>query len=163
MNLKVEIKKADDYVGFSSADAVYLITPDRFTNADSSNDIDSTLNEKAIDRTNDYARHGGDIKGITKNLDYIDKLGFTAIWPSPLLTNNMPQASYHGYAITDFYGVDPRFGTLGEYKELAVKANKKGIKIIMDQVANHCGLEHWWMKDLPFKDWVNYQDEIYKQ
>ena len=158
--LKGRDKKADDYVGFSSADAVYLITPDRFTNADSSNDIDSTLNEKAIDRTNDYARHGGDIKGITKNLDYIDKLGFTAIWPSPLLTNNMPQASYHGYAITDFYGVDPRFGTLGEYKELAVKANKKGIKIIMDQVANHCGLEHWWMKDLPFKDWVNYQDEF---
>lgn len=158
--LKGRDKKADDYVGFSSADAVYLITPDRFANADSSNDIDSTLNEKAIDRTNDYARHGGDIKGITKNLDYIDKLGFTAIWPSPLLTNNMPQASYHGYAITDFYGVDPRFGTLGEYKELAVKANKKGIKIIMDQVANHCGLEHWWMKDLPFKDWVNYQDEF---
>ena len=158
--LKGRDKKADDYVGFSSADAVYLITPDRFVNADSSNDIDSTLNEKAIDRTNDYARHGGDIKGITKNLDYIDKLGFTAIWPSPLLTNNMPQASYHGYAITDFYGVDPRFGTLGEYKELAVKANKKGIKIIMDQVANHCGLEHWWMKDLPFKDWVNYQDEF---
>ena len=158
--LKGRDKKADDYVGFSSADAVYLITPDRFVNADSSNDIDSTLNEKAIDRTNDYARHGGDIKGITKNLDYIDKLGFTAIWPSPLLTNNMPQASYHGYAITDFYGVDPRFGTLGEYKELAVKANKKGIKIIMDQVANHCGLKHWWMKDLPFKDWVNYQDEF---
>ena len=158
--LKDRDKKAEDYVGFSSADAVYLITPDRFANADSSNDIDSTLNEKAIDRTNDYARHGGDIKGITKNLDYIDKLGFTAIWPSPLLTNNMPQASYHGYAITDFYGVDPRFGTLGEYKELAVKANKKGIKIIMDQVANHCGLEHWWMKDLPFKDWVNYQDEF---
>ncbi|SFW30252.1 glycoside hydrolase family 13 protein [Cellulophaga fucicola] len=158
--LKDRDKKAEDYVGFSSADAVYLITPDRFANADSSNDIDSTLNEKAIDRTNDYARHGGDIKGITKNLDYIDKLGFTAIWPSPLLTNNMPQASYHGYAITDFYGVDPRFGTLDEYKELAVKANKKGIKIIMDQVANHCGLEHWWMKDLPFKDWVNYQDEF---
>ncbi|MGJ8731677.1 MAG: glycoside hydrolase family 13 protein [Cellulophaga sp.] len=158
--LKERNKKADDYLGFSSADAVYLITPDRFANADTSNDIDNTLNEKAIDRTNDYARHGGDIKGITNNLDYIDKLGFTAIWPSPLLTNNMYNASYHGYAITDFYGVDPRFGTLEEYKELAVKANKKGIKIIMDQVANHCGLEHWWIKDLPFKDWVNYQDEF---
>lgn len=158
--LKNRDKKADDYVGFSSADAVYLITPDRFANADSSNDIDSILNEKAIDRTNDYARHGGDIKGITNNLDYIDKLGFTAIWPSPLLTNNMYEASYHGYAITDFYGVDPRFGTLDEYKQLTIKSKEKGIKLIMDQVANHCGLEHWWMKDLPFKDWVNYQEKF---
>ncbi|MCL5245958.1 glycoside hydrolase family 13 protein [Cellulophaga sp. 20_2_10] len=158
--LKDRDKKAEDYVGFSSADAVYLITPDRFANADTSNDIDSTLNEKTVNRAEDYARHGGDIKGITKNLGYIDSLGFTAIWPSPLLTNNMYNASYHGYAITDFYGVDPRFGTLEEYIELAKKSKEKGIKIIMDQVANHCGLEHWWMKDLPFKDWVNDQNQF---
>ncbi|AIM61233.1 alpha-amlyase [Cellulophaga lytica] len=158
--LKNRVKKAEDYIGFSSADAVYLITPDRFANADTSNDINSSLLEKNIDRTDDYARHGGDIKGITTHLEYIDSLGFTAIWPSPLLTNNMPKQSYHGYAITDFYGVDPRFGTLDEYKQLAIKSKEKGIKLIMDQVANHCGLEHWWMKDLPFKDWVNYQDKF---
>lgn len=158
--LKNRVKKAEDYIGFSSADAVYLITPDRFANADTSNDINSSLLEKNIDRTDDYARHGGDIKGITTHLEYIDSLGFTAIWPSPLLTNNMPKQSYHGYAITDFYGVDPRFGTLDEYKQLAIKSKEKGIKLIMDQVANHCGLEHWWMKDLPFKDWVNYQEKF---
>lgn len=158
--LKNRVKKAEDYIGFSSADAVYLITPDRFANADTSNDINSSLLEKNIDRTDDYARHGGDIKGITTHLEYIDSLGFTAIWPSPLLTNNMPKQSYHGYAITDFYGVDPRFGTLDEYKQLAIKSKEKGIKLIMDQVANHCGLEHWWMKDLPFKNWVNYQDKF---
>ncbi|ADY30241.1 glycoside hydrolase family 13 protein [Cellulophaga lytica] len=158
--LKNRVKKAEDYIGFSSADAVYLITPDRFANADTSNDINSSLLEKNIDRTDDYARHGGDIKGITTHLEYIESLGYTAIWPSPLLTNNMPKQSYHGYAITDFYGVDPRFGTLDEYKQLAIKSKEKGIKLIMDQVANHCGLEHWWMKDLPFKDWVNYQDKF---
>ena len=84
-------------------------------------------------------------------------MGFTAIWSTPVLINDMKQWSYHGYAITDLYSVDPRMGTLDDYKELADKAREKGIKIIMDQVANHCGLEHWWMKDLPFKDWVNYQ------
>ena len=84
-------------------------------------------------------------------------MGFTAIWPCPLLTNDMPRASYHGYAMTDFYQVDPRFGTLEDYLELSKKGQEMGIKLIMDQVANHCGVEHWWMKDLPFKDWVNQQ------
>ena len=87
-------------------------------------------------------------------------MGFTAIWSSPLLTNNMPSQSYHGYAITDLYEVDPRYGTLADYRELADKSREKGIKLIMDQVANHCGSEHWWMKDLPFKDWVNFQENF---
>jgi glycosidase len=156
--LKKREKSAEDYVGFDSSDVIYLITPDRFANANPSNDIDTTLLEKTINRKNDYARHGGDIKGITKHLDYISDMGFTAIWSCPLLTNDMPRASYHGYAMTDFYEVDPRFGTLEEYKELADKAREKGVKLIMDQVANHCGVEHWWMKDLPFKDWVNQQE-----
>ncbi|MBL4605808.1 MAG: cyclomaltodextrinase C-terminal domain-containing protein, partial [Flavobacteriaceae bacterium] len=95
--------------------------------------------------------------GITNHLDYISEMGFTAIWPSPLIINDMKQGSYHGYAMTDFYRVDPRFGTLEAYRELADEGRKRGIKLIMDQVANHCGLEHWWMKDLPFSDWVNYQ------
>lgn len=158
--LKSREKKSTDYAGFDSSDVIYLITPDRFANGDPSNDKFPYLKEKTIDRKNDYGRHGGDLKGIINHLDYIDQMGFTAIWPSPVLTNDMPQASYHGYAMTDFYQVDPRFGTLSEYRELADKAREKDIKLIMDQVANHCGSEHWWMKDLPFNDWVNYQDDF---
>ena len=160
--LKKRTRPAEDYIGFDNTDAVYLITPDRFANGDESNDIDESLNEKTIDREDDYARHGGDIRGIIDHLDYIDEMGFTALWSSPLLINDMKNQSYHGYAMTDFYRVDPRFGTLEEYKELADKAEKRGIKIIMDQVANHIGLEHWWMKDLPFGDWINYQKQFEK-
>jgi len=160
--LKARKKTAERYVGFNSTDAVYLITPDRFANGDPTNDQIAGLLEKEVNRKHDYKRHGGDIKGITNNLDYISELGFTAIWPSPLLTNDMKSGSYHGYAMTDFYQVDPRFGTLADYKELASKMAAKGMKLIMDQVANHCGLEHWWMKDLPFNDWVNDQDNYEK-
>ena len=158
--LKSREKPSNDYVGFDSSDVIYLITPDRFANGNTSNDKFSNLKEKTINRNDDYGRHGGDLKGITNHLDYIDEMGFTAIWPCPVLTNDMPQSSYHGYAMTDFYQVDPRFGTLSDYRELADKARERGIKLIMDQVANHCGSEHWWMKDLPFKDWVNYQNEF---
>ena len=155
--LKSRAKESNEYVGFNSSDAVYLITPDRFANADPSNDTFESMNEKNVDRSSDYARHGGDIKGITKHLDYIAEMGFTAIWSCPLLTNDMYKWSYHGYAITDLYEIDPRFGTLSDYIELSSKAKEKGIKLIMDQVANHCGVEHWWMDDLPFEDWVNHQ------
>lgn len=171
--LKDREKPAEEYKGFDSSDVLYLITPDRFANADVSNDtgsIISKINEKGesvhflkettINRNDDYARHGGDIKGITNHLDYIDEMGFTAIWSCPLLTNDMPKQSYHGYAVTDLYEIDPRFGTLKDYRELADKSREKGIKLIMDQVANHCGSEHWWMQDLPFKDWVNYQENF---
>ncbi len=146
--------------GFNSSDAIYLITPDRFANADVSNDILKTMSEKTMDRNDGYGRHGGDIKGITAHLDYIDEMGFTAIWPTPVLTNDMKESSYHGYAMTDFYQVDPRFGTLEDYIELSRAAKAKGIKLIMDQVANHIGVAHWWMKDLPGKDWVNYQEDF---
>ncbi|HEY9221519.1 MAG TPA: glycoside hydrolase family 13 protein [Lutibacter sp.] len=148
--------------GFNSSDVIYLITPDRFANADISNDVVKTMNEKTINRNDDYGRHGGDIKGITNHLDYIENMGFTAVWPTPVLTNDMKNASYHGYAMTDFYQVDPRFGTMEDYIDLAKNAKNKGIKLIMDQVANHIGVEHWWMKDLPANDWVNYQDEFLK-
>ncbi len=148
--------------GFNSSDVIYLITPDRFANGDVTNDVVKTMNEKTVDRKNDYGRHGGDIKGMTNHLDYLEEMGFTAIWPTPVLTNDMKEASYHGYAMTNFYEVDPRFGTMEDYKELAQSAKNKGIKLIMDQVANHIGLEHWWMKDLPASDWVNYQDEFLK-
>jgi len=155
--LKARVKPAEEFIGFDSSDVIYLITPDRFANADPKNDVVNGLKESKIDRENDYARHGGDIKGITNHLSYISDMGFTAIWPCPLLTNDMPKTSYHGYAITDLYEIDPRFGTLEDYVELSSKANEKGVKLVMDQVANHCGSEHWWMKDLPFEDWINYQ------
>ncbi len=158
--LKARAKPSEEYVGFNSTDAIYMITPDRFANADPTNDIVKGLKELKIDRQNDYARHGGDIKGIIDHVSYIEDMGFTAIWPCPLLTNDMPKTSYHGYAITDLYEIDPRFGTLEDYIDLSSKASEKGIKLIMDQVANHCGSEHWWMKDLPFEDWVNYQSRF---
>ncbi|MBK5208112.1 MAG: glycoside hydrolase family 13 protein [Flavobacteriaceae bacterium] len=146
--------------GFNSSDVIYLITPDRFVNGDVTNDVVKTMNEKTVNRKDDYGRHGGDIKGITDHLDYIDQMGFTAIWPTPVLTNDMKSSSYHGYAMTDFYQVDPRFGTLEDYIDLAQQAKNKGMKLIMDQVENHIGIEHWWMKDLPAKDWVNYQENF---
>jgi glycosidase len=158
--LKEREKPASAYVGFDNTDAIYLITPDRFANGDKSNDSFDYLNEKTIDRSDAYARHGGDIRGIIDHLDYIEEMGFTAIWPSPLLINDMKSGSYHGYAMTDFYKVDPRFGTLKEYKELSDKAADRGIKLIMDQVANHSGVEHWWMDDLPFDNWINFQEKF---
>lgn len=158
--LKERTKNSKLREGFNSSDVIYLITPDRFANADESNDIDISLNEKTINRTHDYDRHGGDIKGITNHIDYISEMGFTAIWSTPVLENNMKKSSYHGYAITDLYKPDSRFGTLNEYIELATKSKEKGLKFVMDQVANHIGSEHWWMKDLPTKDWVNYQQEF---
>ncbi|AOW20319.1 glycoside hydrolase family 13 protein [Urechidicola croceus] len=158
--LKARNKSGKDFKGFDSSDAIYLITPDRFANGDTSNDVFENLNEKKLNRSHDYGRHGGDLRGMIDHLDYIEEMGFTAIWPTPVLTNDMPESSYHGYAITDFYEVDPRFGTIEEYIELSEKMRAKGLKLIMDQVANHCGSEHWWMKDLPFNDWVNQQESF---
>lgn len=146
--------------GFSSSDVIYLITPDRFANGDSTNDIRTEMREKKLNRKNDYGRHGGDIRGIINNLDYIRNMGFTAIWPTPMLENDMRESSYHGYAITDYYKVDPRFGTIDEYKELADKCSQKGLKLVFDGVVNHTGSNYWWMKDLPFKNWINYADSM---
>ncbi len=159
--LSARQQKPADFSGFSTADVICLITPDRFANGDPNNDRVAALEEKTIDRQQGFSRHGGDIQGIINHLDYLSEMGFTAIWPSPLLENNMAQWSYHGYAITDYYKVDPRFGTLDTYKKLADEARKKGIKLIFDGVVNHCGSNHWWMKDLPFKDWLNFPDPIH--
>ncbi|WP_245574749.1 glycoside hydrolase family 13 protein [Gaetbulibacter saemankumensis] len=156
--LKARTKDADSYMGFDSSDAIYLITPDRFANGNSENDVVEGLLEQDLDRAHDYKRHGGDIKGIANHLDYINDLGFTAIWPCPLLTNDMPNSSYHGYAITDYYAIDPRFGSLDDYLKLSTQMSEKGMKLVMDQVVNHCGSKHWWMQDLPFKDWLNQQE-----
>tara|TARA_B100001059_G_scaffold84518_2_gene82545 strand:- start:3332 stop:5248 length:1917 start_codon:yes stop_codon:yes gene_type:complete len=151
---------SSNFIGFDNSDVVYLITPDRFSNGNYDNDIINGLNENKINRADDYARHGGDIKGISNNIDYIKDMGFTAIWTNPFNENNMFKSSYHGYSITDHYKVDPRFGTINELIDFSKKLKSKGIKLIMDQIVNHCGLEHWWIDDLPFDNWVNYQDEF---
>jgi glycosidase len=140
--------------GYSPADAICLITPDRFANGDSSNDEVEGMLERA-DRSNDQGRHGGDLAGIELHLGYLDSMGFTAVWLNPVLENNQPQWSYHGYATTDYYRVDPRFGTNAEYKELAQAIRDRGMKLIMDMIMNHCGSEHPWMRDLPTSDWIN--------
>ena len=141
---------------YNSSDVIYLITPDRFSNGDKKNDIVSSLKEKKINRRKPSSRHGGDIQGIINHLDYISDMGFTAIWSTPLLENNMKKLSYHGYAITNLYKIDPRMGTNELYKELSIKAKKKGIKLVKDVVLNHIGSSHWWMEDLPSEDWLNY-------
>lgn len=140
--------------GFNSSDALYLIMPDRFANGSPGNDEIAGMKEKP-DRSDLKGRHGGDIQGLKDHLNYITNMGFTAIWLNPLLENDMPVTSYHGYATTDFYKVDPRYGTNEEYRGLVAEARKKGIKLIMDMIFNHCGSEHWWMKDMPMPDWIN--------
>ena len=140
--------------GFDSSDVMYLITPDRFANGDTSNDEILGMRE-GLDRSFDSGRHGGDIKGILDNIDYIKELGFTAIWLNPILENDMDTYSYHGYAATDFYKVDARYGTNEEYKKLCQIAQSKGVKIIMDMILNHSGSEHWFVKDPPTSKWIN--------
>ena len=146
--------------GFNTSDVIYLVNPDRFANGDYTNDAIKTMWEQKADRKAEFARHGGDLRGMISHLDYISKMGYTAIWPTPLLENNMPNYSYHGYAITNFYKVDPRYGTLEDYKEFSTAARQKGIKLIFDAVLNHSGIKYWWMEDLPFRDWVNKVDSF---
>ena len=145
--------------GFSSADFIYLITPDRFRNGDPSNDQVKGMLE-GPNREFIGGRHGGDLAGIIESLDYFEKMGISSLWLNPVLENNMETYSYHGYDMTDLYNVDPRYGTNEQYKELAEKAKEKGIGIIMDQVANHIGSLHPWMSDLPSEDWVNQWPEF---
>jgi glycosidase len=154
-NIEYELKlRAYKPLGqITQSDVIYLLMPDRFANGDKTNDTLSKYFEK-IDRNNVDSRHGGDLKGIIDNLNYFVDMGFTTLWLTPIQENNQKKYSYHGYAITDFYKVDERFGTNKDYKELVEEAHKKNIKVIMDMVYNHCGLYHWWMKDLPTYDWV---------
>ena len=140
--------------GYNQKDVIYLLTPDRFANGDPSND-NMVGYPDGLNRAKDYGRHGGDIAGIRKNLNYISDMGFTTIWPMPLEENKMEEASYHGYAITDFYRIDPRYGSNEDFINLVKESKQKGLKFIRDVVLNHCGLNHWWMKDLPSKDWIN--------
>jgi glycosidase len=148
---------ADGIVGFDASDAIYLITPDRFANGDPSNDDVAGMKQKA-NRSDKGGRHGGDIQGMKNSLDYIKDLGFTSVWLNPVLENDMEVYSYHGYSTTDFYKVDPRFGTNESYQDFAETARAKGLKLIMDMIVNHCGSFHWWMDDLPSDDWINQWD-----
>lgn len=155
--LRAREENSAQRVGFSPKDAIYLVTPDRFANGDPANDSMSGLIEQA---NRDYkgGRHGGDIAGMTKHLDYIASMGFTQIWPQPLTENNQPNYSYHGYAATNLYLVDARFGTNEEFKNFVQKAKQKGMGVIQDIVLNHIGSGHWWMADMPEKDWLNFPE-----
>jgi glycosidase len=155
--LRAKNPDPDHARGFSGADAIYLITPDRFVNGDAGNDNDPALGDP-VDRSELCGRHGGDIAGIIESLDYIGDLGFTAIWLNPVLENRMPRCSYHGYSTTDFYAVDPRYGSNADYRTLAETARSQGIGLIMDMIVNHIGTGHWWMEDLPSKDWLNFPE-----
>ena len=155
---------------YTTADLIYLIMPDRFSSAFQDNDsawqggeyTDGSARPwkvpatpDAVDRQDPVARHGGDIQGMINHLDYVADLGATAIWCTPLLLDNQPYESYHGYACADYYHIDPRFGDNALYKTFVEESHKKGLKVIMDIVTNHCGTAHWWMEDPPFKDWYH--------
>ncbi len=156
--LKARKANADQIKGFDSSDVLYLIMPDRFADGDPSLDQIPMRTEYKVDRSNPNARHGGDLAGIEQHLDYIEDLGVTAIWLNPVLENDMKGGSYHGYATTDYYRVDPRFGSNEDYKRLIDKTHQKGMKVVMDMIFNHCGSDHPWMKDVPSHDWFNNLD-----
>ncbi len=148
-------ERVANHVGtFDAGDVIYLVTPDRFANGDPSNDDVNGYADKA-DRDDDYGRHGGDIEGVRQHLDYIAEMGFTQIWLNPVLDNAMDRSSYHGYATTDYYKVDPRFGSNESYRAFVAEARSKGIGVIMDMIANHAGSNHWWLDDLPTTTWLN--------
>ena len=157
--LKVREKKGEERIGFSNADVLYMLMPDRFASGRSDNDQIKGMRPYKNDRSEPSLRHGGDLEGIRQHLDYFKELGVTALWFTPVLENNSPDnglfSTYHGYATTDYYRVDPRFGSNEEYRQLCDEAHEKGLKIVMDMIFNHSGFEHPWVKDMPTKDWLN--------
>jgi len=148
---------ADNVGTYDASDVIYLITPDRFANGDPSNDAVDGYVDKP-DRGDEYGRHGGDIEGVREHLGYIADMGFTQIWLNPVLENAMPQRSYHGYATTDYYMVDPRMGSNESYRQFVAEAREHGVGVIMDMIPNHSGNLHWWMADLPTKTWLNFAE-----
>lgn len=158
--LKDRTMRGEDHKGFSNADVLYLLMPDRFANGNPKNDVVKGMRDQSCDRTKPSLRHGGDLAGIEQHLDYFTDLGVTALWFTPILENNWPNdhgvnSSYHGYATTDYYKVDPRFGTNAEYKQLIDECHKRGLKVVMDMIFNHCSNYHPWNLDPPTKDWFN--------
>jgi glycosidase len=153
-SLKERRANSADRKSYDASDVMYLIMPDRFANGNPKNDSDATLTEKA-NRGEPGGRHGGDIEGIIKNLDYISSLGATTIWSTPLCEDNDKQHSYHTYGQSDVYKIDPRYGTNEDYVRLSAEMHKKDMKLVMDYVTNHWGITHWMMKDIPTKTWFN--------
>lgn len=159
--LKERDRKPEQYTGFDASDVLYLIMPDRFAKGGTADDSDKCrkLQYPTVDDRNDpNARHGGDIAGMRRHLDYIDSLGVTAVWVNPVLTNDMPGGAYHGYATTDYYNIDPRFGSNGEWREFVADAHSRGIKVVMDMIFNHSGSNHPWFTNRPSGDWFNFPD-----
>ena len=147
-------KSQDEHKGFTSADVIYLIMPDRFANGDTTNDSVAGMPDK-VNRAEPPGRHGGDIQGIIDHLEYLRDLGVTAVWVTPLIENNMDRVTYHGYAATDLYSIDKRFGSNTLYARFVEEAHKRGLKVIMDHVNNHIGINHRLVRDLPAADWLN--------
>ncbi len=149
-------------MGVNSSDFIYLIMPDRFANGDSKNDVVVGMNETALTRDSMFYRHGGDIQGIINHLDYLQDLGLTALWINPVQENNEVKTSYHGYAITDHYKIDPRLGDNALYLKLVQELHNRGMKMVMDIVPNHIGIHHWLFQHMPSKDWMNQWDNFTK-
>ena len=157
--LKAREKKGYEREGFSNADVLYMLMPDRFASGRTDNDQVKGMRAYKNDRSQPSLRHGGDLEGIRQHLDYFKELGVTALWFTPVLENDSPdhgtQSTYHGYATTNYYRVDPRFGSNEEYRQLCDEAHGNGLKIVMDMIFNHSGFEHPWVADMPTKDWFN--------
>lgn len=147
---------------FDASDVLYLLMPDRFANGDTSNDNGMGLQDKQLKRDQPFGRHGGDLAGIDQHLDYLQDLGITAIWPTPIQTNDMHGGTYHGYAITNYYEIDPRFGTNEQFRELVQHCKDRGMKFVMDLVFNHCGSNNFLFTDLPARDWFNNNSEYFQ-
>ncbi len=144
--------------GLNTSDFVYLIMPDRFANGDPTNDDIPAMQQRGVDRKKMFFRHGGDLQGVINHLDYLKELGVTATWLNPVQENDQPFESYHGYAITDLYNIDRRFGNNEKYREFVEKSHEKGMKVVMDIAPNHVGDQSYFIKDLPEKDWIHQFD-----
>lgn len=157
--LKARTMSGDKRIGFDNSDVLYMLMPDRFASGRNITKPMKGLNPYVVDRSKPSLRHGGDLEGVRQHLDYFNQLGVTALWFTPVLENNSPdmnsQSTYHGYATTNYYRVDPRFGTNEDYTRLVAEAHAKGLKVVMDMIFNHCGYDHPWVKDMPSKDWFN--------
>jgi glycosidase len=160
--LRPRVIRDDGLMGLHGNDVMYLITPDRFANGDPSNDIIEGMQEETLDREDHYKRHGGDIQGIIDHVDHFLDLGVSALWLNPVLENDQPKTSYHGYAITDHYRIDPRFGDNALFQELMDSLHQNDIKMIMDVIYNHFGNRHYLFLDLPDSNWVNSWPEFTK-
>ncbi|MBQ8464021.1 MAG: cyclomaltodextrinase N-terminal domain-containing protein, partial [Prevotella sp.] len=163
--LKEREMSGDKRMGFTNADVLYMLMPDRFAQGTGHNPQIKGMRTYVEDRSKPSLRHGGDLNGIREHLDYFCDLGVTALWLTPVLENNSPDSengysTYHGYATTDYYRVDPRFGTNEDYRRLCDEAHQKGLKVVMDMIFNHSGFEHPWTSDMPTKEWLNLSEEL---